>query len=109
MRFVFALLIVAALALPAAAGNGPEHIIGTKGNDLLIGQHGPDVIHGLAGNDRIRGGKAPDREFGNRGNDILNGIGSGNAPDLLSGGRGHDRCIGTKHDTFRSCEVIVIR
>ena len=42
------------------------NIIGTKGNDTLVGSYDADIINGLAGNDTITG---------NQGNDTLTGGG----------------------------------
>lgn len=104
------IIAVVALAPPALASNeGPDHIVGTGGNDYLMGGSGPDRIEGLAGDDRIWGQRAPDVLLGGSGDDALHGFGSGNAPDVLNGGPGDDRCVGTKHDVFRSCEEIVVR
>lgn len=76
-------------------------ILGTSGDDVIVGGNGATTIHGFAGNDRIcggnggdfiNGGDGNDRIFGLNGNDILFG-GSGN--DYLDGGNGNsDECIG---------------
>lgn len=63
----------------------PATIVGTAGNDMLIGQSGvSDVIYGGGGNDYISGG-----DF--YGEDEV----PGSAPDLLCGGPGADRVTGS--------------
>jgi Ca2+-binding RTX toxin-like protein len=91
-----------------AGGNGPDLIQGLGGDDRLNGNHGPDVADGGPGNDVIWTGKGGpgDEAYGGPGNDRLNNWSSGSAPGLLDGGDGRDVCIGDKHDTFVSCEVI---
>ncbi len=66
-------------------------IIGTDGNDLLLGTPGDDVISGLGGDDRLLGFAGNDILCGGPGNDELRGN-TGN--DLLSGGEGNDRIFG---------------
>ena len=58
-------------------------MVGTKGNDRLIGGAGNDHIEGGQGNDYIDGGAGNDRLNGGRGDDILVG-GAGN--DYIDGG-----------------------
>ena len=64
----------------------PATIVGTDGNDTLIGTEGVDVIVGLAGRDRI---------YGLGGNDVLCGGGS---RDRIYAGRGHDIVLGGDGD-----------
>jgi len=90
-------------------GNGGWQITyGLGGNDSLHGGRGTDLIHGGRGNDRVwtGSGGAKEAAWGGRGNDRINDWASGESPGYLNGGPGHDVCIGDKHDTFISCEVI---
>ncbi len=71
-----------------AVGGG---IIGTSGDDNLIGTNGSDIIRGLGGNDTLRGGNSNDILYGSDGNDLLEG---GNSNDTLYGDRGNDTLLG---------------
>ncbi len=126
---VAALAVGALLAGPAAVASNPTVVTGTGRGDHIAGMNGPQIIYGRGGDDRINGGRGPDviwggigddrlttgkggateAAHGGPGNDVLKDFASGQSPGLLAGGKGHDRCIGDKHDTFRSCEVIKIR
>ena len=75
-------------------------IVGTAGDDYLLGTEGPDVIFGLAGNDIILGkggddvlcgGDGKDSLLGGAGDDIIYGDGSYN---WLKGGAGDDTLYG---------------
>lgn len=75
-------------------------IVGTNGNDILVGDgranrifglNGNDLLQGLAGNDLLDGGAGNDRLEGGAGNDTLLG-GAGN--DTLDGGAGNDAMTG---------------
>jgi Ca2+-binding RTX toxin-like protein len=90
---------------------GPQIIYGRGGADRINGGKGPDILYGGLGDDLLTTGKggATEAAFGGRGNDVLKDFASGQSPGLLAGGPGRDRCIGDKHDTFRSCEVIKLR
>ena len=104
---IFCMMTVAAMAAPATAGaEGPEcfgqppTMIGTPGNDVLIGEENTaDVIMGLGGNDLIRGSSdingvtAPgDRLCGGSGNDYIRG---GVGEDRIQGGRNADDVDGS--------------
>lgn len=108
---VTAVLGFLVVTLPALADKnpGPDTVIGTAGDDYLVGGRSPDVIRGLGGNDDIWGQRAPDRLYGGAGNDKLHGFGSGETSDLLDGGPGRDVCIATRRDVLVSCEVVRIR
>lgn len=136
-KAVIAAIAAAVLAVPIVAQAGatpqpkggptPEVVRGTPGNDRIHTGNGSQAIYGLAGNDRIGAGRgidyvyggrgrdrvftgsggAPEKAFGGPGNDVINDFRSGESPGYLNGGRGHDKCVGDKHDTFISCEVIV--
>ncbi|MBO9527987.1 MAG: calcium-binding protein, partial [Sphingobium yanoikuyae] len=60
-------------------------IIGTNGNDTLVGTHGADVIRALDGINTVNGGAGDDRLVGGNGYDTMDG-GLGN--DKLFGGNG---------------------
>lgn len=81
------------LAAPAQAATPtcfgePATIVGTPGDDFLIGAGGAsDVIYGGGGNDYILGGEF----YGDEDN-------PGDEPDLLCGGPGRDRVIGSPGD-----------
>ncbi len=80
--------------------SGSGLIIGTAGNDLLIGSSGTDFMFGGAGNDRMRGGAGTDIMFGNSGDDDMygeagNDLMFGNdGDDCMSGGDGIDLMFG---------------
>ena len=76
-------------------------ILGTAGNDTLVGDVGDDTISGLAGNDTLLGGGGNDNIFGQDGNDSIAGE-SGNdlifdssGADTITGGDGDDTIFGT--------------
>lgn len=75
-------------------------IIGTEGDDVLIGGSGNDVIRGLAGNDDLNGRNGDDQLVGGDGNDTLTGgngddrLVGGDGSDILNGGGGADRLQG---------------
>jgi hypothetical protein len=83
---------------------GPDVIVGGGGNDSISGLGGDDVICGGPGNDRLLGGDGDDRLFGEAGRDQLFG-GPGN--DSLNGGLNADQCHGESGtDTAAACEQI---
>lgn len=91
---VFSLCAVALLVAPAASA---KIIVGTKGDDTLVGTEKQDHIFGRAGNDTISGLAGGDFLFGQRGNDRVTG-GDGNdwvwgrpGDDVVDGGAGDDR------------------
>ncbi len=67
------------------------NIIGSSGDDVLIGNSGSDILDGGAGNDVLGGNGGSDILKGDSGNDTLNG---GNGRDELFGGDGDDSLIG---------------
>jgi Ca2+-binding RTX toxin-like protein len=114
---------------PVAGASNPTIVTGTTKGDQIAGMTGPQTIYGRGGADRINGGKGPDIiyggigddmlttgkggatevAYGGKGDDVLKDYASGQSLGLLVGGPGRDQCIGDKHDTFRSCEVIKLR
>jgi len=92
-------------SVPTCFGE-PATIVGTEGDDTLIGQSGvADVIWGGGGDDHISGGDfygddeipgdAPDLLCGGSGNDVVYGS---PGDDHLSGGAGDDRVKGWNGD-----------
>ena len=96
---------------------GPKApIVGTAGNDNLLGNELGDTISGLAGNDTLSGGGGDDSLdagdgnnylWGDVGNDtLLGGAGNdyldgGDGDDFLNGGNGNDNLFGgAGKDTF---------
>lgn len=71
--------------------DGNDKIIGFEGDDCLIGQGGADFIQGREGNDIIFGGAGIDHINGNDGNDIISG---GTENDYVNGGGGNDTING---------------
>jgi Tol biopolymer transport system component len=66
-------------------------IAGLSGDDRILGAGGNDVICGLAGNDRLRGGGGADLLVGGSADDFVRG---GDGADRLGGGSGNDRLEG---------------
>lgn len=66
----------------------PDAIVGTDGNDTLIGTEGDDFIVGLGGNDHIEGRGGSDIICGDDGNDYID---AGDGDNLVDGGAGNDR------------------
>jgi Ca2+-binding RTX toxin-like protein len=129
-RAILGTVVLAALVAGSAAqASNATVVTGTTRGDRIQGMNGPQIIYGRGGADRINGGKGPDilygglgddvlttgkggateAAYGGRGNDVLKDFASGQSLGLLAGGPGRDLCIGDKHDTFRSCEVIKLR
>ena len=71
-------------------------VLGTEGDDMLVGTPLADVLVGLAGNDRLRArtpGYVGDTLLGGDGDDVLLGAYRG---DVLKGGRGDDRLLASR-------------
>eukprot|EP00958_Prasinococcus_capsulatus_P000276 scaffold21_cov368-Prasinococcus_capsulatus_cf.AAC.15 len=73
--------------------DGCNIIMGTLGDDMLIGAPGCDCIFGLEGDDYIDGRGGTDYLFGMEGDDTIYG---GAGADILSGGFGDDVLYGQK-------------
>jgi Ca2+-binding RTX toxin-like protein len=78
------------------AGPGDDTIHGGLGNDIVCGGAGDDLIHGGRGNDWLLGEAGTDRLFGDLGDDHVGG-GSGDE-DEVSGGLGIDTVSGGPGD-----------
>lgn len=72
-----------------------EDIQGLSGNDIIVGRGGNDSLTGNEGNDRLRGGNGNDTISGGLDRDILRG---GNGNDILTGGAGNDILRGGNGD-----------
>ena len=109
--------MLALVAGPAAANDDdhdhcgppwadPTYVLGTTGNDRLVGDDCDNIIIGFAGNDRLIGRFGEDTLRGGRGDDTLRGVDG--ERDQLNGGSGFDTCIGDLfEDNFRRCEVVI--
>src|SRR5215510_15016893 len=69
------ILLIPSWAIADAASCGGRHatIVGTPGNDHLVGKRASDVIYGGPGDDVIKGGRGYDTLFGEGGDDTLHG------------------------------------
>lgn len=82
------------------------NIIGTKGNDFLVGDEEVNTIRALAGDDQVHGGSSRDKVYGDKGNDYVVGneggdlILGGKGIDTLNGGPGNDNVRGENSDDF---------
>ncbi|MCW2973072.1 MAG: calcium-binding protein [Thermoleophilia bacterium] len=72
-------------------GAGNDVLLGGAGNDVLDGGVGNDKVDGGTGNDKIVGGAGNDKLLGGSGNDVISG-GPGN--DAINGGAGKDKVSG---------------
>jgi Ca2+-binding RTX toxin-like protein len=74
-----------------------RYIVGTPGDDRLLGENGPDLIEGLGGHDAISGAYGDDLVYGGPGDDLIYGgflVYGGPDDDALYGGDGHDAIYG---------------
>jgi Ca2+-binding RTX toxin-like protein len=71
--------------------DGDDAVLGLGGNDLICGNEGDDELLGGAGRDRLIGDFDDDSLFGGRGRDELDGS---NGADEVDGGRGDDALAG---------------
>lgn len=76
-----------------------ENIVGSRGNDVIKGNHLKNNLSGNKGNDRLEGKGGNDLLWGDEGHDVLHG-GSGN--DTIHGGSGNDKGFGGKGFDFFS-------
>ena len=115
VAFVAAVLSVAPLAaqqqlyceghLATIVGTpGDDVLVGTRGADVFVAMGGHDQIRGLAGDDLICAGSGNDQIWGNNGADLIYGgdgddlIRGNRGKDVLFGGEGNDDLRGGKHD-----------
>jgi Ca2+-binding RTX toxin-like protein len=84
----------------------PTVILGTTGNDRLVGDRCDNLIVGFAGNDVLIGHAGEDTLRGGRHDDRLRGVDG--EVDQLNGGSGFDRCVGDQYDTFRRCDATYV-
>jgi Ca2+-binding RTX toxin-like protein len=93
--------------------SGPDLILGTEVDDVIVAGDGDDVVHGDAGDDIICGGEGKDSLFGAKGNDVIDGgpgddwlfgapgdddLEGGPGYDVLWGGPGNDKLSGGEGD-----------
>jgi Ca2+-binding RTX toxin-like protein len=71
--------------------SGIENVIGSRNNDVLIGDSSANTLEGRAGDDSLSGLAGADMLFGEDGDDILDG---GVGADTLNGGSGVDTLLG---------------
>ncbi len=76
-----------------------ENIVGSRGNDIIKGNHLNNNLSGNKGNDRLEGRDGNDLLWGDEGNDRLYG---GNGNDTIHGGSGNDKGFGGKGFDFFS-------
>ena len=72
-----------------------EGIIGSQGNNVMVGDGYGNYMKGLGGDDNLSGGIAADNLDGGDGNDYLDG---GEHNDILIGGAGNDSLYGGAGD-----------
>jgi Ca2+-binding RTX toxin-like protein len=80
------------------AGNGSTYtgtLIGTIGNDVIVGTEGKDTVDAKAGNDTICGLGGDDQLTADAGDDYVDG---GSGKDTLKGSSGADTLIGGDND-----------
>lgn len=68
-------------------GDGVDAILGYAGDDILLGENGDDVLEGGSGNDSLYGGNGSDNLKGGAGDDYFEG---GLSTDSYNGGAGRD-------------------
>ena len=93
------------LGVPARGAASPGcTIVGTDGNDHLVGTPHKDTICGLLGNDTLVGLGGDDVLRGGPGNDTL--VARDGIRDWVYGGTGRDRGRLDRRDIRRSIEVL---
>jgi Ca2+-binding RTX toxin-like protein len=77
--------------------DGPDHLSGTSGDDVVWLGPGSDRFHGSTGDDTVCGGPGQDALFGDSGDDWLDGdagddlhVVGGPGNDIVHGGAGND-------------------
>jgi Ca2+-binding RTX toxin-like protein len=90
------------MSLVGFSGN----VLGSTGNDRIIGSGAADTLHGGAGNDLIEGRGGNDTLNGDSGSDVLRGesgndvLNGGYGSDYLDGGEGNDDLESDNGDTL---------
>ena len=85
--------------IPIEVDSTTGNAIGTRYDDIIIGDDFKNIINGLEGNDIIKGLFDIDTLYGDIGNDILQG---GSTGDKLFGGEGDDTSAGQLDDDYLS-------
>lgn len=86
-----------------------DRLMGTPGEDVIVGLRGKDVIRGRGEDDTVCGGGGADKLRGNGGFDHLYGengrdhLKGGSDQDFLFGGKRKDRCVDDGVDFTKSC------
>lgn len=75
--------------------DGDDMLLGTACADAIQGRGGSDIIDARAGDDLIDGGAGDDHIIGGSGNDVMHG---GNGNDIIFGGAGDDQISGGAGD-----------
>ena len=84
----------------------PTYVLGSPGDDRLVGDDCDNIAIGFGGNDRLIGRFGEDTLRGGPGNDVLRAVDG--EQHQVNGGGGFDRCYGDLFlDQFRRCEVVV--
>jgi RTX calcium-binding nonapeptide repeat (4 copies) len=84
---------------PAQGKSGNDVVVGTAGDDVLVGGSGNDVLCGLGGDDVLTGGSGNDELDGGPDDDVLAGgsgtdhLDGGTGIDALNGGSGNDTLV----------------
>src|SRR6478672_7924931 len=92
-----------ATATPANADPKYNVILGTSGDDNLVGTKKSDFIFGFHGNDTLTGDRKSDALLGGYGDDTLYAAGKHSGTDLVRGGPGNDTCIVDSTDKTIGC------
>lgn len=105
-----ALALSVALAPTATHADPPSGaIVGTLGDDVLIGTNHTDLILGRLGDDVLVGKRKADALVAGNGRDLIRAAGRHSGTDLARGGKGFDRCIVGTNDVWLGCELVVVR
>ncbi|NMG58670.1 calcium-binding protein [Geitlerinema sp. P-1104] len=91
--------------------DGDDEIVGTVDNDIIAGADGADTLSGEDGNNLLAGGDDEDMVMGGDGDDVLAGnagndtIMGGGGNNVLYGGQGDDLLIGGDGDDVLSGDM----
>ena len=98
-----------ATATPANADPKHNVILGTSGDDNLVGTKKSDFIFGFQGNDTLTGNEKGDALLGGFGDDTLYAAGKHSGTDVARGGPGTDTCYVDATDRTIGCEIIIVQ